>query len=195
MIDLFSPLSLSLSAEAFKALPNAKRVARHLSNMPTSYLDQETSDQLAAADDPLIYEFVEVTNDGSGGCLSLGITTILPGTVGNEYYMTKGHFHTVEADGDEIYIVIQGKGRLLLQTRGGESETVEMKPGALSFIPAGWAHRTVNVGAESLVFISIWPAQVGHDYETIEHRHGFPQVVLASQGEPATAENPSFRIE
>jgi glucose-6-phosphate isomerase len=39
-------------------------------------------------------------------------------------------------------------------------------------VPKEFAHRSVNVGDEALVFLAIYPSDSGHDYGSIE-RKGF----------------------
>ena len=54
--------------------------------------------------------------EGKTGGLFFGVSTIYPGKVGNEYFMTKGHFHSV-GDRAEFYWGVQGKGMLILMDR------------------------------------------------------------------------------
>ena len=49
--------------------------------------------------------------EGTPGGLFFGITRIMPGKVGNEYFMTKGHFHRNE-DTAEFYWGVEGEGVL-----------------------------------------------------------------------------------
>src|ERR1700732_3992600 len=61
--------------------------------------------------DQVIYEvdaLLPVQNDTIGG-LFFGITHLHPGSVGDEYFMTKGHFHAVE-NRAEFYWGIEGEG-------------------------------------------------------------------------------------
>ena len=88
----------------------------------------------------------------TGSMLSFGLTVIQPGTIDGEYYMTKGHFHAAQQDGDEVYLGVSGNGLLLLQSRQGESREIELTPGAILYTPLAWAHRTVNVGPRSAGF-------------------------------------------
>ena len=51
--------------------------------------------------------------EGTLGGLYFGITYLHPGKVGNEYFMTKGHFHA-NIDRAEFYWGLEGEGMLIL---------------------------------------------------------------------------------
>jgi len=103
---------------------------------------------------------------GTPGGLFLGATYVAPGTVGGEYFMTKGHFHA-KRDTAEFYWGIQGEGMLLLMNEDRSIRVERVRPGSLHYIPGNVAHRMVNVGDETFVFGACWPSDAGHDYETI----------------------------
>lgn len=115
---------------------------------------------------PVIYEVYKRDVPKESGELLHCVTMINPGRVGSEYYMTKGHYHQDETCA-EIYYGQKGHGRLVMQ-KGIKSRMVEMFPGTIAYIPAGWGHRTVNVSdSEPFVFFSIWPGHSGYDYERV----------------------------
>jgi glucose-6-phosphate isomerase len=125
-----------------------------------------------------------VPQDTPGG-LYWGSTRIEPGLVGDEYFMTRGHFHA-RRDRAEYYCTVQGEGMLLLMDEARQTRVERMVPGTLHYIPGHTAHRAVNVGANPLLFWACWPSDAGHDYETIakQHfsvrivrRHGRPEVI------------------
>lgn len=104
--------------------------------------------------------------DGTPGGLYFGTTNLMPGKVGNEYFMTKGHFHTL-SDRAEFYRGVQGTGMLILMDRERNTWAEEMHPGSLHYIPAHVAHRVANTGDSTLIFGACWPSDAGHDYEEI----------------------------
>jgi glucose-6-phosphate isomerase len=114
--------------------------------------------------------------EGTTGGLYMGITYISPGQVGNEYFMTKGHFHR-SLNSAECYWGVKGEGMLILMDSTRKVWAERMSPGSLHYIPAGIAHRVANVGSEELVFSACWPSDAGHDYETIAHE-GFAHRLL-----------------
>jgi glucose-6-phosphate isomerase len=108
--------------------------------------------------------------------------------VGDEYHMTKGHFHE-RLDQPEIYFCIHGEGYLLLETRAGEFRAERWGPGTISHIPAQWAHRVVNTGDDVLFFVATYHLAAGYDYASVEER-GFAQVVVEREGQPMLVDNP-----
>jgi glucose-6-phosphate isomerase, archaeal len=62
----------------------------------------------------------------------------------------------------------------------------------VNYIPGGWAHRSVNVGKEPLVFFAAYIGDAGHDYEEIERR-GFPVLVTKGEHGPHIVENSCYR--
>jgi glucose-6-phosphate isomerase len=120
------------------------------------------------------------------GGLFWGSTTIEAGRVGDEYFMTRGHFHS-KRDCAEYYCTIQGQGMLVLMDEERLTRVEIMSPGSLHYIPGYTAHRAVNTGDTPLLFWACWPSDAGHDYDTIAeqlfgarvfHRDGAPEVVL-----------------
>ncbi len=116
------------------------------------------------------------------GGLFWGSTIIEPGRVGNEYFMTRGHFHTIR-NRAEYYCTVQGNGMLLLMDELRNIKVEIMSPGSLHYIPGGFAHRAVNTGDTALCFWACWPSDAGHDYETVASK-GFSARVLSKNGKP-----------
>jgi len=147
-----------------------KKTVRKLSDMKGFYEDQGlVEEMLSRNEDPIIYEVYACENEGEGE-LSYAVTVINPGTVGREFYMTKGHFHVKPAG--EVYLTLEGKGTMVLMDRAGNTTKKELRCGEITYVPAEFAHRTVNTGDEELVFLAIYETDAGHDYSTIE-KSGF----------------------
>lgn len=108
---------------------------------------------------------VPVPGDTEGG-LFLGTTFLEPGLVGDEYFMTKGHFHSIR-NRSEYYITISGAGGLVLMDENRTTWVEPMSPGSIHYIPACVAHRVANIGNSVLSFIACWPSDSGHDYASI----------------------------
>lgn len=125
-------------------------------------------------------------SDGTEGGLFFGCTFLQPGTVGDEYFMTKGHFHT-KRDAAEFYWGIEGEGILLLMGEDRSIRAERVSPGSLHYIPGRIAHRMVNVGDRVLSFGACWPSDAGHDYEAIR-REGFSARVLRGPDGPQVVE-------
>ena len=73
---------------------NAKITKRHLSQMRGMFHDEKAYQERIMQGDPLVYEFYELGCPERAGDIAFGTTILYPGTVGDEYFMTKGHFHT-----------------------------------------------------------------------------------------------------
>ncbi|MDR1799253.1 MAG: cupin domain-containing protein [Bifidobacteriaceae bacterium] len=121
---------------------------------------------------------VEENRVGTGpGALILGTSTVLPGKIGREYALTRGHLHA-QADRAEIYYCIAGHGVMVLETVDGQSQALEMTPGVAVHVPGHWIHRSVNVGTEPLVTVFIYNADAGQDYGIIGQAGGMAQLIV-----------------
>ncbi len=121
-------------------------------------------------------------DEGTLGGLFFGITKIHSGKVGNEYFITRGHFHEV-ADRAEYYWGIKGQGILILMDQSRKIRAEIMQEGSLHYIPAYTAHRVANTGIDTLSFGACWPADAGHNYAEIA-AHGFSGRVVEINGLP-----------
>lgn len=120
--------------------------------------------------------------EGTPGGLFFGISTILPGKIGDEYFMTKGHFHSLP-DRGEFYWGVQGKGMLILMDQKRNTWAEEVYPGSLHYIGGYIAHRLANTGNEKLIVGACWPSDAGHDYEQIVV-DGFSARLIEENGLP-----------
>ena len=136
--------------------------------------------------DEVVYRVYPIPVPEKNSEIMCSTTVLEAGDVDGEYYMTKGHFH-IQRDRSEIYIGLSGKGRLVMATENGEHSVEPMGRGTVNYIPGGWAHRSVNVGREPLVFFAAYVGDAGHDYEPIE-RDGFPVVLKKGDGGPEVVE-------
>ncbi len=125
--------------------------------------------------------------EGTQGGLFFGVSTILPGKVGNEYFMTKGHFHA-QSDRAEFYWGVRGRGMLVLMDRERNTWAEEVYPGSLHYIGGEIAHRLANTGDANLIVGACWPSDAGHDYEGIA-RDGFSARLIEQNGAPCLKEN------
>jgi len=124
---------------------------------------------------------------GTEGGLFFGTTRIHPGVVGNEYFMTQGHFHAL-ADRSEFYWGIKGTGMLILMDRSRYVSIEKMEAGSLHYIPAHTAHRVANTGEEILSFGACWPADAGYNYAEIKTK-GFGGYLVNVDGIPKLITN------
>ncbi len=140
--------------------------------------------------DHLVYR-VEVNLVAEGeGALVVGTSTLLPGVVGEEFAVTRGHLHA-RADRAELYHCLSGHGVMLLETLAGDSRAVEMRAGQAVHVPGHWVHRSVNVGTEPFVSLFCYAEDAGQDYGLIAAAGGMRQLVTTDgRGGWTTRENP-----
>ena len=189
MIDL--PDGLNLTPPNFIPSRYDHHIQRRLSNMRGQYLDRDSYQAMLAQGDVLLYEVYEIKRPAVAGELLHGISIIHPGKVGDEYYMTKGHFHTV-LDTAEIYYTLKGRGYMIMETLEGDCAVKELAAGQVLYVQPRWAHRSVNVSpAEDLVMFFVYPGNAGHDYGSIEAQ-GFRRLIIERNGQPAIVDNPRW---
>ncbi len=181
-----APFTTVLDLTAGVLEPERKLVERRLGDMQGLYAAPVPEERL----DERVYMISEIPVPISEGGLLSSTTTLEPGRVEREYHMTKGHFHA-QLDRAEIYVTLAGEGRLVMATEQGEPAVEPMRRGTVNYVPGGWAHRSVNVGAAPLVFFAAFPADAGYDYKTIEEQ-GFPVLVVERDGAPEVVPNPRY---
>jgi glucose-6-phosphate isomerase len=168
----------------------ARPTYRRISNMAAQFADEPAARKLEAGGDPLLYEFYELELPAEGGVLQFGTTILYPGKVGDEYFMTKGHFHTI-LDTSEVYYGLSGHGLMMMETPEGDVECLEIHPGDALYVPGRWAHRSINTGDEPLVMFFVYRSDAGHDYGTIESK-GYRKLVVDRGGVPTLVDNPKW---
>jgi glucose-6-phosphate isomerase len=167
-------------------------VTRRLSEMAGYFADQASYEHMLAQSDVILYEVYEIRRPEQAGELLHGTSILHPGRVGDEYYMTKGHFHAL-LDTAEVYYCLQGQGVMVMETPDGNWAVEEMRPGRVLYVPPRWAHRSVNTGrAGDLVTLFVYPGNAGHDYRSIATR-GFRKRVVKHGGRPCVVDNPRWR--
>ena len=161
----------------------SNHIERPLSAMAGYYADENGYAALLAQEDIVLYEVYELSRPHVAGDLLHGLSILHPGKVGNEYFMTKGHFHAV-LETSEVYYCLQGRGMMVMETPEGEWAVEELYPNRALYVPPRWAHRSVNTHEmEDLVTFFVYPANAGHDYGTIETL-GFLKRVVEQDGHP-----------
>jgi glucose-6-phosphate isomerase len=189
MIEQPTSFHISLS----NGLPDRfdNHITRHLSAMKGQFFDHHAFQELLETGDPLLYEVFDINIPEVPGELQHGVSVIHPGKVGNEFFMTKGHYHAV-LDTAEVYYCVFGEGVMVMETPEGDWAVEEMYSGAVMYVPPRWAHRSVNVSHESdLVLLFTYPANAGHDYGSIEQQ-GFRKLILDRGGQYEIVDNPNW---
>lgn len=120
-------------------------------------------------------------SEGTPGGLFFGVSILEPGKVGDEFFMTRGHFHALR-DRGEYYWGESGEGLLVLMTEDRKWRVENVRPGSLHYIPGHTAHRLVNTGRAQLRVGACWPSDAGHDYAAIAEK-GFSVRILERGGQ------------
>jgi glucose-6-phosphate isomerase len=164
---------------------------RFLSNMKGMFADVEAYEKTLRGGDVMIYEFYELGAPEDAGDVAFGTSITYPGTVGREYFMTKGHFHTI-LETAEVYYTLSGEGFMLTENPEGDVAAHVLEPGKAVYVPKRYAHRSVNTGDSPLVTFFAFRGDAGHDYATIETK-GFRKLILkGAGGKPEVVDNPKW---
>lgn len=167
-------------------------IQRRLSALKGQCMDQEAYQKMLAEDDRLVYEVYEIKRPEVEGEILMGISVVHPGKVGREFFMTKGHFHTV-IETAEVYYCLKGEGFMVMETPEGETSVESLSPGKVLYVPPRWAHRSVCTSRqEDLVTFFAYPGNAGHDYGTIEQL-GFRKLVVDGENGPEIIDNPKYK--
>ncbi|MCW2877357.1 MAG: glucose-6-phosphate isomerase [Sphaerisporangium sp.] len=153
---------------------------KRLADMVGVYRDGDAYRQVLAENGPdaIVYRVAEHRYSDGPGELIVGTSTLLPGRVGDEFTVTRGHLHALP-DRAELYHCLGGHGVLLLETVDGESRAVPLTAGQAVHVPGHWIHRSVNVGTEPFVTLFCYSADAGQDYEIISEAGGMARLVVS----------------
>ena len=156
-------------------------VVRRASDVKGHYADQAAARRLISEQgNPVLYEVFEKNIPKESGHLRLCISKLYPGRVGDECFMTMGHYHAVRNTA-EIYVCIRGRGYILMMTAAGECVAEPMQRNRVVYVPPHWAHRAINTGDEPLISLCVYPGEAGHDYQEIAEK-GFLRRVFIRDG-------------
>jgi glucose-6-phosphate isomerase len=157
-----------------------RHLVRRASDMIGYYRDVDALQRLIEAGDPLHYEVFEKNVPEEYGQVMFCISKLQPGRVGDECFLTKGHYHTI-AQTAEIYLCIHGTGYMAMKTAEGDCVLEPMVRNRMVYVPPYWAHRSINTGAEPLISFCAYPGDAGHNYGDIA-TEGFPKRVFIRSG-------------
>lgn len=167
----------------------AESTKRYLTDMEGMFADDEAFEAMREQN-PLVYEFYEMGAPEDAGDVAFGTSITYPGKVGDEYFMTKGHFHTV-LETAEVYYCLSGEGYMLIESPEGDWSLLDLKPGTVAYVPKRYAHRTINTGDTPLLTFFAFRGDAGHNYGTIETL-GYRNLVVEKDGKPAAVPNPKW---
>lgn len=166
-------------------------IVRRLSDLQGQFYDQAAYEAMLAKEDTILYEVYEIKRPEVEGELLSGISIVHPGKVGDEFFMTKGHFHTV-LNTAEMYYCLNGEGFMVMETPEGETAIEALSPGKVLYVPPRWAHRSVCTSRQKdLITFFIYPGHAGHNYGTIEEK-GFRKLIIEKSNAIEFIDNPHF---
>jgi len=188
MLNTILPEDLSVTYGLDSArIGSRPMVERHLADLRGCFADEGAYDAALAVGNPLLYAVTAVEPSSGDGQLHYGLGILYPGKIGQEYYLTKGHYHSYRPAA-EIYVGLSGSGLMLLEDEAsGESRLVTLGENSCVYVPGHTAHRTINTGAVPLVYLGIYPSNAGHDYGAIASRN-FRKIVLERDATPVLAD-------
>lgn len=191
MIDL--PFTINVIYPAFIPSRYDRHLERRLSSMKGQYQDRQAYDDQLLQSDLLLYEVYEINRPQIAGELLSGISIVHPGKIGNEFYMTKGHFHEI-LETAEIYYCLKGAGFMVMEDPEGNTKVESLAPGNILYVPPRWAHRSICIGKqEDLITFFVYPGNAGHDYGTIEVQ-GFRKLVIDGPSGVEIIDNPNWKV-
>jgi len=170
---LIEPFAVDFDLAAGVMRNPQTHLVRRASDMRGYYADTDALDSLVAGGNPVHYEVFEVPVPHEYGHLMYCISQLQPGLVGEECFMTKGHYHSRLNTG-EIYLALRGEGLMMMKTLDGVCRRESFAPGRMVYVPPYWGHRSINTGREPLISFCVYPGDAGHNYGDIE-KEGFPK--------------------
>ena len=168
--------------------PAVEVADRAISDLQGVFRDEAARRALDPATRVYRVQILRPVPEGAEGGLFWGSTFIEPGLVGDEYFMTKGHFHQ-ERNRGEYYVTVAGQGALILMDQDRRTWFEPMSPGSIHYVPGHVAHRTANTSSDVLSFLACWPSDAGHDYATVAGQ-GFSARLRKIDGAPRLVEEP-----
>ena len=185
------PFTFDLQVPPGIPQPYDNHIVRKLSSMRGMYADQQAYAAMLAKEDSLHYEVYEIVRPALCNEQPCGTSIVHPGKVGDEFFMTKGHFHAA-LEAAEVYYCLAGEGVMVMENPEGEWAVAELRPGKVLYVTPRWAHRSVNTRLDmDLVTFFVYPGHAGHDYGSIE-KQGFRKLIVERDGRPAIIDNPQW---
>ena len=193
-MDYAEPARCTVEVAAGRLAGGTGRYEKRLSELAGLYADADAFAALLRDEgDRVVYAVEDLRPSAASGDMIFGVTRMAPGTVGDEFFMTRGHIHA-RADRPEIYYGESGTGLMLLESPEGETRVVEVGPRVVCYVPPFWIHRSVNVGPDDLVMTFAYPADSGQDYDIIARSGGMARrIVRGAGGGWAAVPNAGYR--
>jgi glucose-6-phosphate isomerase, archaeal len=179
--SFIQPFAIDIDLETGEMANPTNILTRKTSDMKGYYKDEAALMKFVQEkNDPIHYEVFEVPVPSEYGHLMYCISKLQPGVIGDECFMTKGHYHTRVQTG-EIYYCMKGEGYMMMKTSDGKCIAEKMTRNRMVYVPPYWAHRSINTGNEPLISFCVYPGDAGHNYGDIA-TEGFPKRIILNNG-------------
>lgn len=192
-MQIVEPVATRIEPNSGKLLGANGHYIKHIAELAGCYADEAAFERLKIErGDEIAYAVDQFASGTAAHDLIYGTSTLEPGNVAGEFFMTRGHLHQ-KADRPEIYQCIAGRGVMLMETLDGRVSALELSPNVVVYVPPFWIHRSINVGSERFVTLFSYPADAGQDYEIIKTAGGMAALVVSDgNGGWKTVPNPRY---
>ena len=148
MKTLFEPVSCQVDLDSGSMTNGTGRYTKRFRDLEGLYADPATFAGMQAEwADRVVYNVGEFRPREVAGDVIFGVTRMVPGKVGDEFFLTRGHIHR-NADRPELYYGQKDRGVMLLESPEGEVRAMPIGPMTACYVPPFWIHRSVNVGED-----------------------------------------------
>ena len=189
---LFEPVTCTVDIARGGLEGATGRYEKRLSELAGLYADETAFAAALASGDRVVYAVEDFRPSSQASDMIFGVTRMLPGKIGREYFVTRGHIHA-KSNRPELYYGQKGRGVMLMESPEGEVRVAEIGTGSACYVPPFWIHRSINVGEDVLVMLFCYPADSGQDYEIIARSGGMRSRVVAGDGGWRQVDNPDWR--
>jgi glucose-6-phosphate isomerase len=128
------PIRIDLANGSLGDDPHVERASTTVGALAHVFADEAARQQIDSATVVYAVEYWKPIVDGTEGGLYWRNSTVFPGIVGDEYFMTRGHFHG-RRNRAEYYATASGAGLLVLMDEQRRSAVHEMSPGTTHYTP------------------------------------------------------------
>ena len=193
-MPLFEPARCTLRIDDGHLEGATGRYEKRLSELAGLYADEAAFNAaLADGGDRLVYAVEDFRPSSRDGDMIFGVTRMVPGKIGREYFVTRGHIHA-QSDRPELYYGQKGRGLMLMESPEGEVRVLDIETNSACYVPPFWIHRSINIGDEDLVMLFAYPADSGQDYDVIAKSGGMRKRVFDDgKGGWVLADNLQYR--
>ena len=189
--EIGSPMAFEVDRSTGRLIGASRHYEKYVRDLAGLYLDEAAfASRCAVHGDDVAY-FVDDFRANEEEGLIVGTSVLLPGVIGSEYAMTRGHLHE-HAAAPEIYHCLSGHGALVMENLKGEPRIVEMRESTVVYVPGHWIHRSVNVGGDPLVTMFAYSSGAGQDYGVVERSRGLSKLVVRDGEGWRVVDNPRY---